>query len=150
VASSPPSPPWPDHQHRVCRGQRRPVRADPARQNQHPNHPSPAPSTTKTPAVTYHQPSPDDFTLKVRTLKQENFGSAGSLVTYRVNASWTTPLDPAVTHEVTHEVYGAEDGTITNTTTVTGDSYEHAREETASTPSASTKLRARVVHVEAI
>jgi hypothetical protein len=119
--------------------------------------PAPAPEAAPAPApepeasaLTYHEPTPEDFHLKVRTLEQQNFGSAGSLVTYRIDATWGAELDPAATYEVTYEVYGGEDGTITNTMTVTGSEYERDREEMASTPSAGTKLRAKVVHVEKV
>jgi hypothetical protein len=111
--------------------------------------PAPAPEP-EAPAAAYDEPTPEDFKLTVRTLKQENFGSAGSIVTYRIEATWDAELDPDATYEVTYEVRGAEDGTITNYMTVTGSEYERDREETAMTPSSTTKPTAKVVHIEKV
>jgi hypothetical protein len=105
------------------------------------------PATTE-PAPAYPEPKPSDFDLKVKILKKENFGSAGSLVTFRIEAAWSKTYDPDETYEVTYEVRGPEDGPMVNTFEVTGDEYRTQREETASTPSASTRLTARVTDVQ--
>jgi hypothetical protein len=101
------------------------------------------PATTE-PAPAYPEPKPSDFDLKVKVLKKENFGSAGSLVTFRIEAAWSKTYDP----DETYEVRGPEDGPMVNTFEVTGDEYRTQREETASTPSASTRLTARVTDVQ--
>jgi hypothetical protein len=105
------------------------------------------PATTE-PAAAYPEPKPSDFDLKVKVLKKENFGSAGSFVTFRIEAAWPKTYDPDETYEVTYEVRGPEDGPMVNTFEVTGDEYRTQREETASTPSASTRLTARVTDVQ--
>jgi hypothetical protein len=105
------------------------------------------PVTTE-PATTYPEPKPSDFDLEVKVLKKENFGSGGSLVTFRIEAGWSETYDPDKTYEVTYEVRGPEDGPMVNTFEVTGDEYRTDQEETASTPSASTRLTARVTDVE--
>lgn len=123
--------------------------------------PVPAVQTTDTPAVTeppatsppeptYDTPKPSDFKLTIKVLEKDNFGSAGSLITFRVNANWTGTYDPDKTYEVVYEVRGDEDGPMINTMTVTGDEYERPSEETASTPSSSTRLTAKVTSVEEI
>jgi hypothetical protein len=104
------------------------------------------PATTE-PAPAYPEPKPSDFDLKVKVLKKENFGSAGSLVTFRIEAGWSKTYDPDETYEVTYEVRGPEDGPMVNTFEITGNEYRTQREETASTPSASTRFTARVTDV---
>lgn len=49
---------------------------------------------------------------------------------------------------MTYEVRGPEDGPMVNTFEVTGDEYRTQQEETTSTPSASTRLTARVTDVQ--
>ena len=105
------------------------------------------PVTTEA-ASTYPEPKPSDFDLEVKVLKKENFGSAGSLITFRIEAGWSKTYDPDKTYEVTYEVRGPEDGPMLNTFEVTGDEYRVEPEETASTPSASTRLTGRVTDVE--
>lgn len=103
-----------------------------------------------TPAETYRTPKPSDFTLRVKVLSKENFGEAGSNITFRVQAGWPDGYDPSKTYEVTYEVRGPEDGPMINTFTVTGDQYEAPSEEIASTSSTSTKLTAKVTAVEEV
>jgi hypothetical protein len=109
-----------------------------------------SPPTTEPPAPAYATPTPKDFKLTVKVLQKENFGSAGSNITYRIDAGWSKTFDPAKTYEVTYEVRGGEDGPAINTLTVTGDEYEREREEFISTSSVSQKLTARVVAVEEV
>jgi hypothetical protein len=103
-------------------------------------HTSPGPS--------YDEPQPSDFELNVKVLQKENFGEAGSNVTFRIEAAWDKTYHPSKTYEVTYEVRGTEGGPMINTFTVTGDRYETTKEELAQTPSTSTKLTARVTDVE--
>jgi hypothetical protein len=107
------------------------------------------PTTTEA-ASAYPEPKPSDFDLEVKILKKENFGSAGSLVRFRIEAGWSETYDPDKTYEVTYEVRGPEDGPMVNTFEVTGDEYRTEREESASTPSAPTRLTARVTDVDEI
>lgn len=103
-----------------------------------------------TPAETYRTPEVGDFTLRVKILSKENFGEAGSNLTFRVQAGWPDGYDPSKTYEVTYEVRGPEDGPMVNTFTVTGDSYDAPSEEIASTASVGTKLTAKVTAVEEV
>lgn len=119
-----------------------------------------APAATQVPAVepvateppvtepAYATPRARDFTLKVKVLEKQNFGSAGSNITYRIVADWSKTYDPAKTYEVTYEVRGGEDGPAINTFTVTGDEYQVEREESASTATVGARLSARVTSVE--
>jgi len=109
-----------------------------------------SPPATEPPAPTFATPKARDFTLKVKVLSKDNFGSAGSLITFRIVPNWGPTYDPDKTYEVTYEVRGGEDGPAVNTFTVTGDEYEVEREESASTSSVGQKLTARVVSVEEI
>lgn len=99
----------------------------------------------------YPDPDPEDFSLKVKVLKKQCFGSAGCNVTYRVEVGYDGPeLDPDVTYELTYEVRGVEDGPAVNTLELTGDAYETDKEEHASTSSTSTKLKAVVTDISEI
>ena len=108
------------------------------------------PPATDPPARTFATPKASDFTLKVKVLSKDNFGSAGSLITFRVVPNWGPTYDPDKTYEVTYEVRGGEDGPAVSTFTVTGDEYEIEREETASTSSAGQRLTARVTSVDEV
>jgi hypothetical protein len=106
-----------------------------------------APPNDPPPAVIYSTPSPSDFVLTIKTLEKKCFGSAGCLVTFRIELSYSGPkLDPSVTYEVTYDVTGAEDP-LTNTLELTGDEYSTDREQTVSTASSKAKLRATVTSV---
>jgi hypothetical protein len=108
------------------------------------------PPTTDAPAAepTFAIPKPRDFTLTVKVLRKENFGSAGSLIDYRIVANWEPTYDPDKTYEVTYEVRGGEDGPKVNTMTVTGDEYQRETEESISTSSVGQKLTARVISID--
>ncbi|MEU8179149.1 hypothetical protein AB0B85_31645 [Micromonospora sp. NPDC049044] len=104
--------------------------------------PTTAPATTAPPAPVYDTPTKGDFTLKVKTLRKQCFGSAGCNITYRIDVTYVGDgLDPSSTYEVTYEVKGAEDPII-NTFEVTGDSASVQQEETASTKRSGDKLTA--------
>jgi hypothetical protein len=108
----------------------------------------PASVTTTEAATSYPTPKPGDFTLTVKILGKQCFGSAGCNLTFRVEAGWDGDYDPDKTYEVVYEVRGGEDSPQVNTMTVTGDSYERPQEETVSTSSAKRKLTAAVTSVE--
>lgn len=107
-----------------------------------------SPPATDPPAPTYATPKPRDFKLTVKVLEKQNFGSAGSNITYRIVADWSKTYDPATTYDVTYEVRGGEDGAAVNTFTVTGDEYQVEREEFISTATVGARLSARVTSVE--
>jgi hypothetical protein len=101
-----------------------------------------------TTASTYDTPEPRDFKLTVKTLSKQCFGSAGCNLTYRIDAGWDGSYDPAKTYEAVYEVQGDESGPQTNNFTITGDHYQVAQEETASTHSSGVELTARVTSVD--
>ncbi|MEU8298950.1 hypothetical protein AB0C04_16900 [Micromonospora sp. NPDC048909] len=108
-----------------------------------------APATTPpAPLPLYDTPAKSDFTLKVKTLRKQCFGSAGCNVTYRIDVTYTGDgdLDPSTTYEVTYQVKGAEDPII-NTFEVTGDAASVQQEEMASTRRSGDKLTAVVTDV---
>ncbi|WP_156056028.1 hypothetical protein [Streptosporangium roseum] len=102
---------------------------------------SPTPEVTPTPGA-------GDFDLRVKTLKQECFGSAGCNVTFTIRVAYTgSPLPADVDYHVTYKVTGGEEPFI-NTFTLTGDQATVTEEEFISTSSAAAKLRAKVTEVE--
>jgi hypothetical protein len=103
-----------------------------------------SPPATEPPAPAYPTPTPRDFELTVKVLEKQNFGSAGSNITYRIEAGWSKTFDPAKTYEVR----GGEDGPAINTLTVTGDEYQRESEEYISTATVGQKLTARVTDVD--
>ncbi|MFC6155382.1 hypothetical protein [Kribbella jiaozuonensis] len=119
------------------------------------NGPTPDPIITPTNQYTptetvpaYATPTAKDFKLAVKVLKKECFGSAGCNLTYRILVTYGgADLDPTLTYEVVYEVRGGEDGPVTNTLTVTGDTSSVDEEEFVSTKSRSTKLNAIATEV---
>jgi len=112
------------------------------------NHsPAPASQPTPQPASAPYTPSPRDFTLFIRILKKECFGSAGCNVTFRINPTYdgpTLPDDQKLT--VTYEVTGGEEPKV-NSFEMTGNEATFDSEEFIGTRSPSAKLRARVTDV---
>lgn len=93
-------------------------------------------------------PAPSDFTINVKILSKECFGSAGCNITYRIDPSYHGTGD-ATSLEVTYEVLGDEDGPQINTFTIdSAGTASFEKEETLSTPSPSTRVTARVTDVE--
>ncbi|HEX9429746.1 MAG TPA: hypothetical protein VF944_05160 [Candidatus Bathyarchaeia archaeon] len=76
-------------------------------------------------ASTYAEPTKDDFKLAVKTLSTECFGSAGCLLTFRVDIDHRNdkPLDPYKWYDVTYKVTGGDEP-LTDTIEVTGDAEE--------------------------
>lgn len=98
------------------------------------------------PVSSFDTPTADDFTLTVRTMEQECFGSAGCLVTFQIDAGWLLNLDPSITYEVTYEIEGADDPYI-NTIRVEGEEYWTDESETIGTPSSESNLTVHVLEV---
>jgi hypothetical protein len=109
-----------------------------------------SPPATEPPTPAYDTPTPRDFKLTVKVLEKQNFGSAGSNITYRIEAGWSKTFDPAKTYELTYEVRGGEDGPAINTMTVTGDEYQRENEEYVSTGSVGQKLTVRATDVDEV
>jgi len=106
---------------------------------------APAPSAVVTTSA-YHEPKAADFTLTVKILEKQCFGSAGCSITFRVDLSGGGTLDPDKTYELTYEVKGGEDPLI-NTLTVTGTKYERTDREHIDTSSSSKKLTVVIVSI---
>lgn len=97
---------------------------------------------------TYATPAAGDFTVTVKILEKQCFGSAGCNITYRIDPEYVgDQLDPAVTWLVTYEVHGVEDGPQINTFEVTGSEAAFEAEENASTASTRAKLTVKVTEV---
>lgn len=93
-------------------------------------------------------PKPEDFQLRVKTLRQQCFGSAGCNVTFTIRVSYsgaTLPDDKE--HQVTYKVIGGTEPLI-NTFKITGDQATISQEEIISTRSATTRLRAKIIEIE--
>lgn len=96
-----------------------------------------------------HTPDPDEFSVRVKILKKQCFGSAGCNVTYSIRVGYNGPaLDPEQEYEVTYEVTGIEDGPAINTFTIQGDEVTYQEEEFAQIASSSKVLRAKATEVE--
>lgn len=98
----------------------------------------------------YVTPTRADFTVTLKILSKQCFGTAGCNVTYRPELTLNLPvesLDPAATYDVTYVVHGDESGAITDTISLTGGQYQRM-DGAASTTSSSTKLAAVVTAVE--
>ena len=98
---------------------------------------------------TYHAPTEADFTLKVKTLSKECFGSAGCLVEYRVSLGYDDTagvLDPDVTYELTYQVRGGQEPRI-DTIEVTGEKYDAPESDMIETKSSKSKLTAVLTEV---
>lgn len=96
----------------------------------------------------YATPKAGDFKITVKILEKKCYGSAGCLVTFRIDPQYTgAPLDPSVTWLVTYEVRGVEDGPMVNTFEVTGDEASFDSEENAQTPTTTVKLSVKVTEI---
>ncbi|MGA4989301.1 hypothetical protein ACWCOT_04185 [Nonomuraea bangladeshensis] len=92
-------------------------------------------------------PSPSDFTLSIRILEKECFGSAGCNLTYRIKPVYTGPdLADDQDLTVTYEVRGGEEEQI-NSFKMIGTEAEFDAEEFIQTRSAASKLKAKVTDV---
>jgi hypothetical protein len=103
-------------------------------------------------APAYVTPKKGDFTVTLKVLSKECFGTAGCNITYRAKLSQDLPtgaLDPDVTYDLTYVVHGDDSGPQTETMYITGDQYEQPSEGFASTPSSGTKLTVTVTKIEA-
>lgn len=99
----------------------------------------------------YATPDKTDFTVTLKILSKECFGSAGCNITYRPELAIGVldgDLDPSITYDVTYVVKGGDSGPVIATLTVTGDQYEQPSQEVISTASQSKKLVATVTDVE--
>jgi hypothetical protein len=106
------------------------------------------PMTTPDTTPTF-DPQPSDITVKVKIVSKDNFGDAGSVITYEPDVTLdSSAFDPDVTYQVTYEVRGGQDGPEIHSFTVAGDSYTYDQEVTQ-TASTNQRLTARVTSVDA-
>lgn len=113
---------------------------------------SAAAASSSAPAATSeaagYTPKPADFHLTLKILKKECFGSAGCNVEYRVTVDYKgQPVADGTTYEVTYNVTGGQDGTVTNTFTADNATISVESSEMIQTASSSTKLRVKATSV---
>jgi len=85
----------------------------------------------------------------VKIREKECFGSAGCNVTYQIDPDYVGVEDIGDgTWDITYRVSGPEDGPTINTMDLEDGTFSFDEEETTSTPSSSTKLKATVTRVE--
>jgi hypothetical protein len=111
---------------------------------------SATPTEAATPdAPAAYTPTKDDFVVGVKVKKKECFGSAGCLITFRIDPTYIgDDLADGSSVEVTYKVKGAEGG-YTNTFTMDSDGTAHLDSaEDIQTASSKTKLSAIVTDVD--
>lgn len=101
------------------------------------------------PAVSPQLPKPSDFTIAVKVMAKQCFGSAGCVVTYRIDPTYTGVSSISASPlTVVYEVSGGKDGPqINNFTTDGAGSASFSRSEFMQTSSPGTVLTARVTSV---
>jgi len=92
-------------------------------------------------------PKAEDFTLTIKVLEKQCFGSAGCNVTFRIDPKYNGTADSSNT-EVTYEVLGAEDEIINTFTIDSAGTASFDSNEFASTSSSSKTLTAKVTDVQ--
>lgn len=92
-------------------------------------------------------PAPSDFAISIQVLSKKCFGSAGCVLTYRIQPTYTGPtLDDDQELTVTYEVSGGEDAHI-DSFEVKGARVRHDRRDVIRTSSSASTLSARVTRV---
>ncbi len=108
-----------------------------------------APAAAPAATTSAFDPQPSDITVKVKIDSKDNFGDAGSVITYEPDATLnSSAFDPNVTYQVTYEVRGGQDGPEIHSFTVTGNQMTYDQ-QTTQTASVNQKLTARVTSVDA-
>lgn len=106
-------------------------------------------TTTEAPAAT-PTPTVSDFTLKPKITSKECFGSAGCLLTLKVNAEYSGPvLSEDDTWQITYEIRGIEDGPLIGSFEMSGTQYQ-VQEENVDTKSTKSKVTIKVTSVEKV
>lgn len=106
-------------------------------------------TTTEPPPAPAFSPGVKDYTVTLKVLKKECFGSAGCLITYRMGLTYNAATDPAEdsSYEISYKITGAEDEII-GTIITHGTKFEVPDEETLSTKSTHYTLKVIVTAVE--
>jgi hypothetical protein len=103
-----------------------------------------------TPAVVENTPAASDMRLTLKTTSKECFGSAGCLLTVKVNLGYNGPtLSTDDTWQITYEIGGVSDGPLIGSFEMTGDEYQ-VNEENLSTKSSKSKVTVKVTSVEKV
>lgn len=107
---------------------------------------APAPPAPEKPS--YYVPQASDFKLTPKVLEKKCYGSAGCLISFRIEVSYTgtSQPDPAKTYEVTYEVKGGKEP-LTNTLRITGTRAMVEDRETIQTASSKDELTVVTVSV---
>lgn len=86
--------------------------------------PAPEPEPEPEAEPEFVRPTKEDFRLKIKTLRNECFGSAGCNTEIRVGLVYlgSGKLDPSKTYELTYKILGADDALL-STIQVTGRNY---------------------------
>jgi len=103
-----------------------------------------------TPDPTYSTPTPDDFTISLRTTDRQCFGSAGCNVTVEPKLSYigfTEDLDPNAVYEITYEIRGDQSGPVIATAELSNQTTLNFTPTLISTPSSSTKITVKITDV---
>lgn len=131
-----------------------PTAAAPAGAPESSVEPSPEPSPSSAPEPAVVQLTKADVALGLKILSKDNFGSAGSLIEYRIDVTLPNGVLNSLAEdgvwEVTYQVLGGEDGATIDTFTVWGNGEYEVPEGMASTPSVNTQLTLKVMEVENI
>ncbi|KPI05071.1 hypothetical protein OK006_6830 [Actinobacteria bacterium OK006] len=103
--------------------------------------------TTETP--TYADPSPSDFTMKLRIKRKHCFGSAGCNVDVEPDLSYEgiLPIDPDKTYEITYQINGDESGPVIETISLTNGTSMEYSPSSLSTASSGTEITGKVTDV---
>lgn len=92
-------------------------------------------------------PKTTDFKLTPKILSKHCFGSAGCNIEFRIDVTYSGPaLSESDTWLITYEVAGVEDGPMVDSIELTGTQFE-GTEQSASTSSSSSKLKAKVTEI---
>jgi hypothetical protein len=95
--------------------------------------------------------APRNVKIAVKTRSQQCFGSAGCNVTVQVDPDYVGNQDVSTgSWEITYEIRGGEDGPIIETMTLTDGTFTFPEEQSLSTTSSGTKLKAVVTDVAAL
>lgn len=99
----------------------------------------------------YLVPVPSDYTVTVKVLTKQCFGTAGCDLTYRTALAWNLSAvqspDPSITYDVTYEVDGGDSGPQVGTFQVTGNQYSDSGVQVISTTTQGQQLTAKVTDV---
>lgn len=110
--------------------------------------PEPSPS----PEPTYGTLTAKDLEVKLKTIESSCYGSAGGLMTVRLNVgidgTVADSLDPAVQWDVTYRVLGDENGPIVGTFSIYPDGQYDVNEENLSTPTCATQPTVKIIDIE--